>query len=168
MASPPASSTAAAIPSTGVECLRWATPLGWAEELRPFADPRPLALLAPVTASALLLVAVAALAVRRDVGSGLLPARDRARPRLRLLGSPVGQALRSERGARGAARVADRDAGAGAAVQGADVSLAGILGAGANCQPAALLFLALGTLAFALVPRAAAAISYGLVGAAFV
>lgn len=56
---------------------------------------------------------------------------------------------------------------AGAAAQGADVSLADLLGAGANTLPPALLFLGLGTLAFAVVPRAAAGIAYGLVGTAF-
>ncbi len=36
--------------------------------------------------------------MNRDVGSGLLPARDDAAPRLALLGSPTALALRSERG----------------------------------------------------------------------
>ncbi len=39
------------------------------------------------------------LAVRRDVGSGLLPSRDSVPPRLYLLGSPVAQTFRSELGA---------------------------------------------------------------------
>lgn len=43
-----------------------------------------------------------------------------------------------------------------------------MLGAGANCLPAALLFLALGALAFALAPRASTGVAYGLVGVAFV
>ena len=38
------------------------------------------------------------IAADRDVGSGLLPARDSAGPRLRLLSSPTAQALRAERG----------------------------------------------------------------------
>ncbi|MGV1050029.1 MAG: polyketide antibiotic transporter, partial [Solirubrobacterales bacterium] len=57
---------------------------------------------------------------------------------------------------------------AGAASQGVDVSPADTLGAGANCLSAAVLFLALGALAFALVPRAAAGVASGLVAAAFV
>jgi polyether ionophore transport system permease protein len=43
-----------------------------------------------------------------------------------------------------------------------------MLGAGANTLPPALLFLALGALAFAVVPRASPVIAYGLVGLAFV
>lgn len=264
----------AAIASAGLDWLRWATPLGWAEELRPFADPQPLVLLLPAATGALLLGAAGALAVRRDIGSGLLPARDSAPPRLRLLRSPAAQALRSERGAlvawlvgvgsfallmgvmsdaatpdvisenvrrqleklgtdsvvtpsgwlgfsfiffilavslfccmqisslrgeeaeqrletllalpvgrrgwlagrlllaaAGAAAVALAAgllAWAGAAAQGADVSLPEMLGAGANTLPPALLFLALGALAFALAPRASTVIAYGLVGLAFV
>ncbi len=56
---------------------------------------------------------------------------------------------------------------AGAASQGADVSLADTLAAGANCLPVALLFLAIGSLAFAVLPRASTGIAYGLVIAAF-
>ena len=56
----------------------------------------------------------------------------------------------------------------GAASQGAAVSFGEMVAAGANCLPVALLFLGLGALAFALVPRATAGISYGLVLLAFV
>ncbi len=56
----------------------------------------------------------------------------------------------------------------GAAAAGADVSFGDMVGAGANCLPIALLFLGLGALAFAIVPRATAGISYGLVLVAFV
>src|SRR5512132_476252 len=90
--------TVADASSGAVDWLRWATPLGWAEELRAFANPQPLVLLLPAITGALLLAAAAALAVRRDVGSGLLPTRDRAAPRLRLLGSPAAPALRAESG----------------------------------------------------------------------
>jgi ABC-2 type transport system permease protein len=84
--------------SGGLGWLRWATPLGWAEELRPFTGAQPLVLLVPLTASALLLVAAARIGSVRDVGSGVLPARDTAAPRLRLLSSPTAQALRTELG----------------------------------------------------------------------
>jgi ABC-2 type transport system permease protein len=56
----------------------------------------------------------------------------------------------------------------GAATQNADVSLASLLEAGLNCLPTALLFLALAALAFALVPRAASGVAYGIVTLAFV
>jgi ABC-2 type transport system permease protein len=84
--------------SSGASWLRWATPLGWAEELRPFADPQPLVLLLPLAAASALLALAGAIALRRDVGSGLLAAHDRRPPRLRLLASPTAQALRGERG----------------------------------------------------------------------
>jgi ABC-2 type transport system permease protein len=56
----------------------------------------------------------------------------------------------------------------GAASQHAHVPFARMLEAGANCLPASLLFLAVGSLAFALVPRATAAIGYTLVVGGFV
>lgn len=84
--------------SSGAGWLRWATPLGWAEELRPFTGARPLVLALPLAASALTLIAAARIAAGRDVGTGLIGARDSAAPRLRLLSSPIAQALRGERG----------------------------------------------------------------------
>ena len=84
--------------SSGAGWLRWATPLGWAEELRPFTGARPLVLALPVAASVLLIAAAALIAAGRDIGTGVLPASDTAAARLRLLSSPTAQALRSERG----------------------------------------------------------------------
>jgi ABC-2 type transport system permease protein len=85
--------------SAHLGALKWATPLGWAEELRPFAQPRPAVLLLPLAASVVLLVLAASIAERRDVGSGLLQVRDSAEPNLRLLGSPTALAFRGERAA---------------------------------------------------------------------
>ena len=266
--------TAASVTGGDVRWLRWATPLGWAGEMRPFADPRPLVLLVPAATAAVLVVVAAAIAVRRDIGRGLLPSRDSASPQLRLLGSTRAQALRSERaglvawlvgvggfallmgvlssavtpdivsdelqeqleklgggsivtpegwlgfsfvflllavslfscmqvgsirseeadqrvetllarpvsrrgwlggrllvaagGAAAVALVAGVLAWAGAAAQGADVALPTMIGAGANCLPVAFLFLGLGALAYALVPRLGTGIGYALVAAAFV
>jgi ABC-2 type transport system permease protein len=84
--------------SSGLTWLRWLTPLGWAEQLRPFAGPQPLVLLLPLASSALLLGLAARINAGRDVGTGLLPAHDSAQPRLGLLSSPLAQALRAERG----------------------------------------------------------------------
>ena len=259
--------------SSGLGWLRWTTPLGWAEELRPFSGARPLVLVLPVVASALILVAAARLAAARDVGTGVLPARDSAPPHLRLLSSSSAQALRSElpslivwcvgvgvfglilgvisdsissagvsksiereiaklgsgsittptgylafvfiffvlaasllscaqlsaarheeaggqletlltgpvsRSRWLAARLAIACGGVvalsltaglltwlGADSQGVHVSVWRMLEAGANCLPAALLFLGLAALAYAIVPRASAAIAYTLVALTF-
>jgi ABC-2 type transport system permease protein len=83
---------------SGLGWLRSATPLGWAEQLRPFAGPQPLVLLLPLTTSVLLLIVAARIAAGRDIGTGLLPARDSAHPRLRLLSSPTAHSLRNQRG----------------------------------------------------------------------
>lgn len=263
----------AADTASGVEWVRWLTPLGWVEEMRAFAGPRPGLLLLPLALAALLLGAAALLDARRDVGAALLRASDSAPPDLRLLSSPAAHALRSERGSLaawllgvgffaaivglladsftsdtlseslrrrleqiggaslvtptgalglyflffvlgislfacsqisaarreesegrletlfalpvarrvwlagrllvGAAAAAVLSLGAGliawaaAASQGADVPFLGMLEAGTNCLPASLLFLALGALAFALAPRAAAGVAYLMVGIAF-
>jgi ABC-2 type transport system permease protein len=77
--------------------LRWATPLGWAEEMRPFAGTRPAVLLLFLATSALLLAAAGLISARRDVGRGLIAGRDSAQPRFGLLGSATAQALRGER-----------------------------------------------------------------------
>jgi ABC-2 type transport system permease protein len=251
--------------------LRWATPLGWAEELRPFVGARPLVLLAPALATVVALVAAERIALRRDIGRGLLAGHDSAPPRLGLLSSPTALALRTLRGglagwlvgiaalallmgvisdsvssglsqslqdqlqklgtaantptgylgfaflffvlalclfacfqlaairedeaeqrletlfsmpvrrgrwfaqrlglvvacAAGLALAAGVVAWAGAVSQGADVGLGRMIEAGANCLPATVLFLGLGALALALVPRAGATIAYSLVGIAF-
>jgi ABC-2 type transport system permease protein len=83
--------------ASGLGWLRWATPLGWAEQLRPFAAPQPLVLILPLAASALLLTLAARIAAARDIDTGVLPARDSSPPRLRLLSGATAQALRSQR-----------------------------------------------------------------------
>jgi len=259
--------------AAGLGWLRWVTPMGWAEQLRPFAGARPLVLILPIAASALLLVLAARLAARRDIGTGLLQAHDSAPPRLALLSSPTAQALRSERtsllawlggvgafayilgvvakssSSAGISKSVNRELGklgtgsiatptgylgftfiffvlaislfacaqigaarreeadqqletllalpvgrsawlagrlalatvaaaalslaagllvwVGAASGAVHISLAKLLEAGANCLPAALLFLGLAALAYAIVPRASAGIAYGLVTVAF-
>jgi ABC-2 type transport system permease protein len=260
--------------STGAGWLRWATPLGWAEEVRPFTGARPLVLLLPGAATVLLLVVAARIAAGRDIGTGVLPSRESAKPRLGLLSSPTAQALRSERASLivwlagvgafayitgvlakststagiskslqhevsklgtgsivtptgylafvfvffvlavslfvcaqiGAARHEEAQerletllslpvsrgrwlggrlvlalAGAvaisltaglltwaGAKSGGVSVSLAGMLEAGANCLPVALMFLGIAALAYAIVPRASTGLAYSLVTVAFV
>ena len=259
--------------ASGLGALRWLTPLGWAELLRPFAGPRPIVLLLPALVGSALVAGAGAIATRRDVGNGLLPDNANRRARLQLLGSPMQLDLRSERGtltawgvgvasyalvvgllstslttgalsanlrralekltgsasltpatalglyfsffvvaisaftcsqvaaarreeadgrletlfaqpvarrrwlagriALGAAGVAGLAllaavfAWAGAASKHAGVSLPHLLEAGANCIPAALLFLGLGALAYAALPRAGTGIAYGVLSVAY-
>jgi ABC-2 type transport system permease protein len=82
----------------GLTWLRWLTPLGWAELLRPFAGARPAVLLLPAAMTAALLALAWRIAVARDVGTGLLRDRDRSAPHLSLLQSPLGLSLRRQRG----------------------------------------------------------------------
>jgi len=260
--------------STGAGWLRWLTPMGWAELMRPFTGPRPLVLVLPFLASTLLLAVAVRVGSRRDVGTGMLRSRDTAEPRLRLLSTPTGQSLRSQRGSYlvwlsslgvfafilGMVSTSISSAGisqsmrseikklgagsittpsgylsfvfiffvlalsmfvcaqlsavreeesaerletllslavgrtrwlggrllltaaaatalglatglltwAGAASQGARTSLPDLLGAGLNSLPVALLFLGISALGFALIPRAGAGISYGLLAVAFI
>ena len=82
----------------GATWVRWTTPLGWAEELRPFAGPHSLVLLLPAVATVALLLVAARMSRTRDVGTGLVPTEDTARPSSRLLSSPTALALRRQRG----------------------------------------------------------------------
>jgi ABC-2 type transport system permease protein len=79
--------------------LSWLSPIGWAERFRPFAGERWWVLLLPLGLLLVLLVAVAALLVRRDQGAGVLAVRlgpATAAPGLR---SPLALAWRLQRGA---------------------------------------------------------------------
>lgn len=260
--------------STSYGWMRWLTPLGWAEEMQAFGNPRPQVLVLPVLAAAVLLLVAGLINVGRDVGRGLLMGNDTHGPRLRFLSSPAAFAFRTElatlgiwiagtgvfavvvgvlstsfttenlpanireeleklggaslvtpAGALGfyfllfvfafslfacsqiaAARREEADqqletllalsvgrtrwlggrialgaagiaalalvAGllswAGAASQGADVSLAEMVEAGLNCLPTSLLFLALASLIYGLIPRTSTGIAYGIVSVAFV
>ena len=58
--------------STGLSWLSWLSPIGWAERFQPFAGERWAVLLLPVALLLVLLVAVAALLARRDLGAGVL------------------------------------------------------------------------------------------------
>jgi ABC-2 type transport system permease protein len=82
---------------TGLAWMRWASPLGWPENMRPLTGSQPLAL-APVV---LLVVAAGgaavALAGRRDVGAGVLAHSQAAKANTRLLGGPVVLGARLER-----------------------------------------------------------------------
>jgi ABC-2 type transport system permease protein len=80
----------------GIRWLRWTTPIGWDEQLRPVTGARPAVLLLFVAAAAVPAGAALAVARVRDVDSSIVGARGRARSRTALLGSPTQAAARSE------------------------------------------------------------------------
>jgi ABC-2 type transport system permease protein len=83
---------------SGLSWLRWITPLGWIEEMRPLTSPR-LWVLAPVAALVAVLGAgTILLAGRRDVGAGTLPDRSTLSSVRRLPTSPWGLAVYLSRG----------------------------------------------------------------------
>lgn len=81
----------------GLAWMRWASPLGWVENLRPLTGSQPLALLPVVLAVVAAGGAAMVLAGRRDVGAGLLARPEAARANLRLLGGPAALVVRLER-----------------------------------------------------------------------
>ncbi len=81
----------------GLEWLRWATPLGWVEELRPLTSPRPLALLPIAALIAVLASATVYLAGIRDLCASTIPDRPPSSARTGLLSRPVGLSLRLAR-----------------------------------------------------------------------
>jgi ABC-2 type transport system permease protein len=82
----------------GSAWLSWLSPIGWSQQIRPFAGDRwPVALLP--AASVVVLTAVAiALVARRDVGAGLVAARPGPAAAPRSLRSPLALAWRLQRG----------------------------------------------------------------------
>jgi ABC-2 type transport system permease protein len=79
--------------------LSWLSPIGWAERFQPFAGDRWAVLVLPLALLAVLLVVVAALLVRRDVGAGVLATGLGPGRAPGWLGSPLGLAWRLHRGA---------------------------------------------------------------------
>ncbi len=83
----------------GLSWLSWLSPVGWTQQVRPFAGERWWVLGLP-TGLVVILVGMAYVLVRhRDVGSGLLPTRVGAAEAGAELGSPVSLAWRLQRGA---------------------------------------------------------------------
>jgi ABC-2 type transport system permease protein len=74
--------------------LRWASPIGWIEELRPLTGSRWVGYVPVVALSAGAVVAAVRIAARRDAGAGLFAERPAAQARTRLLGGPSGLTLR--------------------------------------------------------------------------
>jgi ABC-2 type transport system permease protein len=86
----------AADAGSGIDWLRWVTPLGWLEDLHPPAAPSIAALIAIGAAWVLLVLAALRMLAVRDIGLGLLPRNDRRKPLLLLLGAPWQAALRDD------------------------------------------------------------------------
>ena len=84
--------------NSGISWLTWASPLGWAERLRPFAAERWWVLLLSAAVTAGLSALAWALAARRDVGSGLLPDRPGRPEAAGWLRDPLALAWRLQRG----------------------------------------------------------------------
>jgi ABC-2 type transport system permease protein len=83
----------------GLVWLRWASPLGWFEQLRPLTGSHPLAFLPITVLVALVVTCAIALAGSRDAGSSALPTRAAPRARTFLLGGQAGLTVRLTRGA---------------------------------------------------------------------
>ena len=78
--------------------LVWLSPFGWAQEMNAFGTERWWPALLLVSATAALLGAAAWLTAHRDFAGGLLQSRPGPPRGSRLLGTPVGLALRLQRG----------------------------------------------------------------------
>jgi ABC-2 type transport system permease protein len=78
--------------------LTWASPVGWGQEMQPFAGDRwwPLAL--SFALAAILLAVAARLELRRDLGAGLTPERPGPAGAPARYGTPLGLGLRLQRG----------------------------------------------------------------------
>lgn len=78
--------------------LSWLSPIGWGQQLRPFADERWWVLVLPLAATVVTVAGAFVLLPRRDAGAGLLP--DRAGPAgaSPALSGPFGLAWRLQRG----------------------------------------------------------------------
>lgn len=77
--------------------IRWFTPLGWLEQLRPFGDVDLRAVVPLLLVPALLSGTAVWLRGRRDLGAAVLAPEASREPRLRYLDSPLGFAWRSNR-----------------------------------------------------------------------
>jgi ABC-2 type transport system permease protein len=79
--------------------LSWASPIGWAQATHPYSEDRWWPLLLCLGVAAALMALAGAMLDHRDLGDGMLPTRSGAPAAGRLLGSPLGLAVRLHRGA---------------------------------------------------------------------
>jgi ABC-2 type transport system permease protein len=88
-----------AVGDVGNGVLSWGSPIGWAQAVRAYADERWWVLVLPLLATVALLTVATALLDRRDFGSGLVAQRSGRPGATPRLSTPVGLALRLQRGA---------------------------------------------------------------------
>jgi ABC-2 type transport system permease protein len=81
----------------GLDWMRWASPLGWVENLHPLTGSQPLALVPIILLTLVSAGAAIILAGRRDVGAGALGRERTPEENLRLLGGPASLVVRLER-----------------------------------------------------------------------
>ncbi|HSD48963.1 MAG TPA: ABC transporter permease subunit [Actinomycetota bacterium] len=77
--------------------LRWASPLGWVEEMHPLTGSTPVGFVPTVVLLTVLVVVSIRIAAQRDLGASALANRDSARPRTFLLGGQAGLTVRLTR-----------------------------------------------------------------------
>jgi ABC-2 type transport system permease protein len=77
----------------------WLSPIGWAQQVRPFKDDAAWLLILPAALAVLLVVVAFALTRHRDLGTGMMPVRRGPATAPRGLLSPIGLAWRLQRGA---------------------------------------------------------------------
>lgn len=88
-----------AIGDVGDGTLTWLSPLGWAQQARPWVDDRWWPLLIALVVAVALVAAAFTLGTRRDVGAGLRQPRPGSATASDSLATPVGLAIRLQRGA---------------------------------------------------------------------
>ena len=81
----------------GLTWLRWASPLGWVEEMHPLTGSTPVGFVPAVVLVAVLVVVSIRIAAQRDLGASALASRDTSRPRTMLLGGQAGLTIRLTR-----------------------------------------------------------------------
>ncbi|WP_350274157.1 ABC transporter permease [Kribbella sp. HUAS MG21] len=82
----------------GARWVSWLSPIGWAQQVRPYSGDRFAVLLLPVVFLAVLIAAATALIRRRDLGAGLVPPRPGPARAAASLRSPLALAWRLHRG----------------------------------------------------------------------
>jgi ABC-2 type transport system permease protein len=82
----------------GSRWVSWLSPIGWAQQIRPYAGDRWLVALAPLALMALLVTGAFALIRRRDIGAGLVRPRPGPATASASLRSPLALAWRLHRG----------------------------------------------------------------------